>query len=104
VRDERERRGTEANQGGSRSAENPQRHSQSPPNRLPGFQLVSSGSNINLVNELDQLRSGLLAQAQTEYDYTILEDLHNQLPAGEEYKHKITAAITSTSAGSIPLD
>ena len=50
-------------------------------------------SSRDLKDELDPMRSGLLAQAQAEFDYTILQDLHNQIPAGEEYKHKITTAI-----------
>lgn len=60
---------------------------------IPGFQLISSGSSINLVNELDHLRSGILAGTQAEFDRTVLEDLHNQLPAGAEHKQKILSAI-----------
>ena len=60
---------------------------------IPGFQLISSGSNINLVNEFDHLRSELLTGAQAEFDHTVLDDLYNQLPAGAEHKQKILTAI-----------
>lgn len=60
---------------------------------IPGFQLINSGSSINFVNELDQLRSELLAGVQAEFDRTFLEDLHNQLPAGAEHKQKILNVI-----------
>jgi hypothetical protein len=60
---------------------------------VPSFQIISSGSGLDLVSELEHMQAELLAGVQAEFDRTFLEDLHNQLPAGAEHKQKILTAI-----------